>query len=128
MMRFVKSLGPQFLLYLASGGTAFVLDFGSYFLLLQAGVWYVGANIVGNVLGFFGAFLLHKYLVFGKRDKTAEHFVRYCIVNIINIAAQTILLYLLVEYARMGEGDGKFISWAITTFWNFFLYKFFVYV
>ncbi len=128
MILFSKNMFGQFLRYLLSGGTAFVLDFGSYFLLLNVGVWYVTANVVGNILGSFGAFLLHKYLVFEKKDKTAEHFVRYCIMNLVNAAAQTILLYMLVEYARLDEGDAKFLSWAITTFWNFFLYKFFVYV
>ncbi|MEK7590855.1 MAG: GtrA family protein [Patescibacteria group bacterium] len=118
----------QFMLYIASGGAAVVFDFGSYFLLLRLGTWYVGANIISTIIGFFAAFLLHKFIVFGKRDAMVNHFVRYCVLNVLNIAAQTLLLYIFVEYLRMGEGDGKFLSWAITILWNFFLYKYFVYV
>ncbi|MDO8648417.1 MAG: GtrA family protein [Candidatus Peregrinibacteria bacterium] len=118
----------QFLLYLMSGGIAVLLDFGSYFLLLSLDVWYVTANIVGNVLGFFGAFVLHKYLVFQKREAMINHFVRYCIINVFNILAQTAILYLLVERLHLDEGSAKFVSWAVTVLWNFFLYKFFVYV
>lgn len=118
----------QFVLYLGSGGLAVLLDFGSYFVLLSADVWYVAANLVSNVLGFFGAFLLHKYIVFRKRGTLTSHFLRYCLLNVFNIAAQTLLLMALVEWLHLGEGDSKFLSWAATVLWNFFLYKFFVYV
>ena len=115
-------------MYLISGGLAVVVDFGSYFLLLQMDVWYVTANIVSNILGFFATFVLHKYIVFGKKDAVLNHFVRYCILTIINIVAQTMLLYAFVEYLHLDEGSAKFASWFITVLWNFFLYKFFVYV
>lgn len=118
----------QFLRYLASGGFAFVLDFGSYFLLLWLDVYYVTANVIANVLGFFGAFFFHKYFAFQKRDRIVSHFVRYCLVNVFNVVMQTILLYVFVEYAHLDEGNGKFLSWAFTIVWNFFLYKFLVYV
>jgi len=124
----MKKLAQQFGMYLVSGGLAVVADFGSYFLLLQLDVWYVTANVIGNILGFFATFLLHKYLVFGKKDEIVNHFVRYCILTGLNIIAQTALLYLFVESFHLDEGSAKFISWAITVLWNFFLYKYFVYV
>ncbi|MBI3332451.1 GtrA family protein [Candidatus Peregrinibacteria bacterium] len=114
--------------YLMSGGLAVALDFGGYFVLLWLDVYYVTANIVGNILGFFGAFLLHKYFVFGKHDAIVNHFVRYCVINIFNLIAQTALLFVFVEYLHLDEGSAKFISWALTVLWNFFLYKFLVYV
>jgi len=124
----VKALFRQFGLYLVSGSLAFLIDFGSYFLMLQLDVWYVTANIISNILGFFATFVLHKYIVFGKKDAVLNHFVRYCILTIANIVAQTMLLYAFVEYLHLDEGSAKFVSWFITVLWNFFLYKFFVYV
>lgn len=118
----------QFLLYLFSGGAAFVCDFGSYFLLLWLDVWYVAANIISNIIGFFCTFAFHKYFVFGKREAIVNHFVRYCVLNVVNIVAQTVLLYAFVEFLFMDEGTAKFLSWALTIVWNFLAYKFLVYV
>ena len=126
-MRFPQ-ITKQFILYVASGLGAVAFDFGSYFLLLKFGVWYVAANVVGNILGFFSAFVFHKYIAFQKHGEIAEHFLRYCLVNLGTFLAQTGLLYVFVESLHMGEGDAKFLSWAVTILANFFLYKFLVYV
>ncbi len=131
MRRIVAKLRPhagQFLRYIVAGLGAVACDFGSYFLLLQAGVWYVAANIVGNILGFVATFLLQKYFVFGRKDDLAKHFLRFCLINLFNLLVQTALLWLLVERVGVDEGSAKFVSWAMTILWNFFLYKFLVYV
>ncbi|MBI1934276.1 GtrA family protein [Candidatus Peregrinibacteria bacterium] len=115
-------------LYLLSGGMTALLDFGSYFLLLWMGTWYVTANIVSNTLGFFGAFLLHKYVVFQKNGLLFHHFCRYCVLNGMNFVVQFFLLILLVETFGMDEGTAKLASWLLSSIGNFFLYKFLVYV
>lgn len=127
-MTFSSATVRQFIRYVASGGLAVFLDFGSYFLLLWLGVYYVTANIVGNILGFFATFLFNKYFVFERKDRIMNHFVRYCLINLFNLIAQTALLYLFVERLHMDEGSAKFVSWGMTILWNFFLYKFIVYV
>lgn len=120
---------PSFLRYLASGVGAVVCDFGSYFLLTNIfGVWYVTANTVGNILGFFSAFLFHKYFSFRKNDQLTKHFIRYCLLNLFNFFIQTALLWLLVEKAAVDTGSAKVGSWGMTVLWNYFLYKFLVYV
>lgn len=118
----------QFSCYIGSGAAAAALDFGSYFLLMWMGVWYVTANIFGNVLGFFGAFLFHKYLVFHQHSGFVNHFVRYCILSLFNVVLQTMLLMLFVERLNIDAGSAKIASWILSALGNFFLYKFFVYV
>ena len=127
-MKRLSSASGQFLGYLASGGFAFVLDFGSFLTLTRMGAWYMIANTVGNVLGFLATFLFNKYLVFGKRAEMMNHFVRFCLLNVLNIIVQSILLYLFVERLSMDHDSAKFASWALTIAWNFFFYKFLVYV
>ena len=118
----------QFGLYIMSGGTAATIDFGSYYLLLQFDVYYVIASIVGSTLGFITAFICHKYFVFNKKDSFGKHLGRYFIAETFSTAAATGILFLVVEYSLVGEEFAKLISMGSVVCWNFFIYKFFVYV
>lgn len=116
------------MLYLVSGATAAVADLGSYTLLLQIGVWYIAASVTGNILGFLTAFLCNKYFVFKKKESFLQHLGRYFVVDFTGSVVSTILLFLLVEHTGLGEEMSKFVSMGSVAAWNFFLYKFFVYV
>ncbi len=118
----------QYAKYLACGGTAAVVDFGIYFLLLRLDVWYPIANVIGGVLGFFTLFLLHKYVVFQKRDSFLRHLKRYFAVDMVNLFIITILLYFLVDMGGLDERLAKFVAFAPVVLWNFFVYKFLVYI
>lgn len=118
----------KFSLYFVSGCGAAVMDIGSYFVMLYFDVWYIFASIVSGVLGFFTAFLLHKYVVFQRGDMFLKHLLRYFIVDMINLGIITLLLYGLVDYIGIDPGIAKFIALAPVVLWNFFVYKFFVYV
>jgi putative flippase GtrA len=119
----------QFLRYLFSGGMAFVIDFGSFEVMTRLlGVWYVAATMISGLLGFFSAFVLHKYIVFAKKEQTRAQFVRYTILQMFNLLAQTLIVYMMVEYAGAPKEVAKIASIACSVSWNFFLYKFLVYV
>lgn len=128
MFHLIRPHLPQIGLYLLSGGIAALLDFSAYFALLWMGTWYVTANVVSNAVGFLGAFLLHKYVVFQKNGLLFHHFCRFCVLNGINIATQFLFLVLLVEKMGMDENAAKIMSWILSSGGNFFLYKFLVYV
>jgi len=118
----------KFTLYVLSGGTAAVADLGSYFLLLSLGTWYIAASVASGIIGFFTAFLLHKYVVFRKRRAFMSHLGRYFVVDMINLAIITGFLYLLVGQGGMDPRPAKFVALAPVVLWNFFVYKFVVYV
>ncbi|PIR50205.1 hypothetical protein COU79_00705 [Candidatus Peregrinibacteria bacterium CG10_big_fil_rev_8_21_14_0_10_54_7] len=128
MLRKISPHTKQFALYIFSGGLAFVADYGSYLLMLQAGMWYVTANLWANVIGFFATFFLHKFITFRTEGDPFNHFIRYCVMTAISVAGQTAVLYALVEFGNIGEEFAKIISMGIVVLWNFFLYKRFVYV
>ncbi|MBT3293302.1 GtrA family protein [Candidatus Peregrinibacteria bacterium] len=107
---------------------ALVIDFGSFMILLNVGFWYLGSSIVGSTLGFCTAFLSHKYLVFRKDKKFLKHLGKYALVDLFSTSIATALLFALVEFSPMGEELSKIISMGSVVLWNFFLYKFFVYV
>ncbi|MDP6561565.1 MAG: GtrA family protein [Candidatus Peribacteraceae bacterium] len=118
----------KFAVYIVCGCTAAVVDIGSYFLLLHVGIWYIIANIIGGVLGFFAAFLMHKFVVFRKKDDFLKHLGRYFIVDMINLMIITGLLFLLVDIGDVDARPAKLIALAPMVLWNFFIYKFVVYV
>jgi len=127
----MKKIPPhlgQFALYVLSGGTAAVVDFGSYSLLLSVGIWYIAASIVSGVLGFVTTFLMNKYVAFKKKNNMFRHLVRFFIVDMLNILAITLVLYGLVDGLGMDKQIAKILAMGMVVLWNFFVYKFFVYV
>ena len=117
-----------FAVYVFSGCIAAVADIGSYFLLLHFGAWYITANIIGGIAGFCTAFLMHKFIVFKKKNDFLRHLGRYFVVDMFNLVIITTLLYILVDFVGIDEGAAKFIALAPMVLWNFFVYKFLVYI
>jgi len=128
MLKWIRVHIGQFALYVLSGGTAAIVDFGGYLLLFNLGMWYLYASIISSVAGFFTTFLMNKYIAFRKRSDFMKHLGRFFLVDMINIAITNLLLVAFVEWFGLGEEIAKFIAMGMVVLWNFFIYKFFVYV
>jgi putative flippase GtrA len=128
MIQKIRPHAKQFAVYICCGLTAAAVDYGSFYLLFTAGIWYVGASITGSVLGFCTAFLCHKYIVFKKKKSFMKHLSKYFIVDVVSTTIATFILYAIVEYGGLPEEFAKVISMGTVICWNFLLYKFFVYV
>jgi putative flippase GtrA len=115
-------------MYLLTGATATVFDIGLYLILLWSDVWYIAASVTGGVAGFFSAFLLHKYVAFKKPQQIQRHFARFCLLSAWNIVATNAILYMSVDVFGIPEEPSKVLSNAAVVLWNFFCYKYFVYV
>ena len=74
------------------------------------------------------AFTFHKYFVFQKKENTRSHVIRYFILQSMNAVAQVFFVFVFVEYAGIGPFLAKILAIGVVVSWNFFLYKFFVYV
>lgn len=128
MMKTILRHLPQFSLYFLSGGTAAVADFGSYAILIHLGIWYIAASIISSILGTTTTFLMNKYVAFRKRSDFLRHLTRFFVVDMANILATTLVLYGLVDGLGMEKQIAKILAMGMVVLWNFFLYKFFVYV
>lgn len=129
MIVWIRAHIGQFCLYLISGGLAMLIDFGSFVILIRyLGVWYILASLCGSVLGFFTVFLMHKYIVFKKRERFLRHLAKFFLTDMTNIAITTALLYVFVEFGGIGEEVSKLIIMGMVVSWNFFVYKFLVYI
>ena len=119
---------PQLFRYLASGGSAAALELGSYQLMLWKGIWYLTAATVSSGIGLVSAFTFHKYFVFRRKENTGQHVVRYVLLQGANAVAQVAMVYVFVEFAGVHPFLAKILAIGVVVSWNFFLYKFFVYV
>ena len=128
MRTFLRAHAGQFLLYVLSGGTAAVVDFGGYSLFIYFGVWYLTASVLSYVAAFFTTFLLNKYVVFRKKGDMRKHLIRFAIVDVANMLLSTLFLFILVSGMGMEEHIAKIIAMGIVVLWNFFVYKLVVYV
>ena len=127
-MRQLFSHLTKFALYIFSGCIAALADLGSYMLMVSMDVWYIYASVISGIFGFVVAFLLHKYIVFQKKESFMRHLGRYFIVDMVNLCIITGFLYILVDLWIMDPMPAKFVALAPVVLWNFFIYKLLVYV
>lgn len=104
------------------------MELTTYLLLLHWGTWYIGASVVAFVLSYITTFTLHKYIVFKKPDDFMKHLQRHFSVEMFNLLATNILLFVLVEHTALGEEWSKIITMGLGASWNFLLFKFLVFV
>jgi putative flippase GtrA len=127
----MRRLSPRFqqvIRYFFTGGTVTLIDIGLYLLLIHIGVYYLVASVISGTIGFFSAFLFQKHFVFKKHDRTASHFLRFCVLGAWNLFATNFVLFACVHWLKVPEDIAKVLSNASVVLWNYFLYKFLVYV
>jgi putative flippase GtrA len=112
--------------YLISGGSAAVVNLGSFAVMTKVfGVWYLAASIAAFLLSFVVSFVLQRSWTFEVRGTTAlvEHTSLYFIAALANLALNTFIVFLLVEYAGSGSLLAQFIAGVIVACESFFVYR-----
>lgn len=128
MFHLIKTHARQLVLYLLTGCTGAVVEFGSYLLMLRNGMWYITASAIAFVFAYITVFLMHKYIVFKRPESFLKHLWRHASVEGLNLVLSTILLYIMVEKMHFSEEWAKFLTMGLAAAWNFLLYKFLVFV
>jgi putative flippase GtrA len=80
-----------------------------YMLLLNFGVYFVTANIIGYAVGVCNSYFWNSKYVFERTDTRYNTIPKFIVVNLIILGVTTILLYLFAEKLGMG----KYLSQAI---------------
>ena len=128
MIHLIKPHLKQFSLYFVSGTIANLTDIVGFWLLLWSGTYYLHATYISGTAGFMTAFLLHKYIVFQKREKGAQHFVRFILLGIFNLFAVAGVLWVCVEFMGIPEEISKVLANGSQVLWGFIIMKLLVYV
>ncbi|MGM0753181.1 MAG: GtrA family protein [Bacillota bacterium] len=104
-----------------------LITLGSYTLFIYIGIHYLLANVLGYVLGVLNSYYWNKRWVFEARDTKADVFVKFASVNVFTLAFNTLILYLLVQYAGfhpvaaniVAIGSGMVVNYLLNAKWTF---------
>ena len=118
--------------FLISGSTSTCVSLGTlYFCNSVLGMWYLAASVAGFFAGFVVSFTLHKFWTF--RDHRVDRAIvgtqlaRYIGLVLFNLALNTILVYLLVEYTKLVPVLAQALAALLIACESFFAYRFIVF-
>lgn len=112
--------------YLAVGASAFAVDVGLLALLhdgLHLTVWL--ATAIAFLLSFAYTYVMQR-LAFRSRAAHGRALVRYCILVAVNTVA-TAAMVQAISGTSAGWFGGKVLATAVTTVWNYFAYRYWVF-
>ena len=116
------SLLHQFARYLVVGGLAFVVDFGSLYLLTEfAGLHYLISAAVAFVFGLVTNYCLSRVWVFDRRtmDNSALEFAVFAAIGVVGLGFNEAIIWFGREKIHLHYLVAKTISTGIVLMWNF---------
>lgn len=114
--------------YLFIGGLSFLVDFGLLALFHEVfgiAVWL--ATAIAFLASFAFNYSLQRMFSFSSRSSHGRSLAKYVALVLFNTIA-TIAIVALLDQSALGWGGGKVVSTVVTTVWNYFAYRYWVFV
>lgn len=116
----------QLFRYTFVGGFAFIIDFGSLFILTEFfHVYYLISAAIAFLLGLTTNYFLSILWVFDKRT-VQSRWIEFCIfgfIGLIGLGLNELIIWFFTEKIRFHYLISKIISTIIVYCWNFFARK-----
>ncbi len=124
-----KIITPQFIRYVITGGTAFLIEYSLYLVLLK---WfklhYITASVIVYSIIFWFVFLLNRQWSFKSKGNIYRQLMLYLLLFAFNnLVGNVFLLRFLSETLAIGPVFSPIIKMGIIVIWNFFIYKHIIY-
>lgn len=122
-----KALFIQLMRYAVVGGVAFVVDYGSLWLLTElAGFHHLVSAAIAFVLGLTCNYLISTAWVFGESKLASRwvEFTAFAFIGIVGLGLNELIIYLCTDICGLHYMLSKIISTALVFFWNFFARRF----
>lgn len=113
--------------YLFAGGLSFLVDFGLLALFHEVLHWPTGiAAGVAFVASFAFTYTIQRTFSFGAQTPHGRALVRYTLLVVANTVA-TMGIVAMIDTTVAGWGVGKVVATIVTTAWNYFAYRYWVF-
>jgi len=116
----------QLIKYVFVGGCAYVVDFGTLFILTEyVKIHYLVSAAIAFSLGLITNYILSIIWVFSKRtlkNKKAE-FILFAVIGIFGLGFNELFIWFFTEVTGFYYLISKVISTVFVFFWNFFARK-----
>lgn len=114
----------QLIRYIMTGGLTTVINYMIYFALQAAGIDYIAANCAAWLGAVTFAFFANRQMVFRSKGRKSEEFMRFFSLRLTTLAAETALLYMMVELAGVHSTASKIIVSFVTVTLNYIACKY----
>jgi putative flippase GtrA len=117
---------PRIVRYILSGGTGAVVNIGTVFLLTHyLGLWYLASSICAFLFSLFVSFYLQRTWTFKQTmpHTMTRQIMLYLAVSLFNLALNTGIVYVCVEYLGLWYVFAQIFAGAIVAITSFFFYK-----
>jgi putative flippase GtrA len=120
-------VSDQLLRYAVVGGIAFVIDFGSLWLLTElAGIHYLLSAAIAFILGLTTNYLLSITWVFGRRSLENKwlEFGIFALIGIVGLGLNELIIWFFTEWVHFHYLVSKIVSTIVVFLWNFFVRRY----
>jgi|SRR3989344_8094971 len=109
----------------ASGTAGMVVYAAIFYVLTKFGVWYVLSAVTAGLVQTAVKFTFYKYVVFQNNNPEfiARQMKQFFVAAVGFLVVNSSMLYVLVEYARMGKFTAQVLLIVLLTVGSFVLSK-----
>ena len=118
----------QILKFGVVGGTAFLIDYGTFTILSQIfNIHYLIASIISFCISVIYNYILSIKWVFDVTKKqTSKEFIIFIVLSVIGLGINSLIMYISVDLMHIHEMISKIIATAIVMVYNFITRKIFI--
>jgi putative flippase GtrA len=113
----------QFFRFAIIGAVGATIETVIFLNLSNLGIYYLVANAIGFSVGVTVNFLLNLFFNFKTKNCFLCRFLSYYSVGLIGLLANSILLFVFVEFGNLSLLIAKILSLSIIVFMQFYLNK-----
>lgn len=117
----------QLFRYTFVGGVAFIVDFGSLFVLTDLfGIYYLISAAVAFTLGLATNYVLSTIWVFSRRTLRNKwfEFGIFALIGIVGLGSNELFIWFFTEHVHFHYLQSKIVSTVLVYLWNFSARKF----
>lgn len=110
--------------YVMTGGATTAINYIIYIMLQTISVDYLAANCIAWLGAVIFAFFANRQIVFHSDDSKLQEFFQFFSLRMTTLVVETILLYLMVDFAGFGNMISKVLVSVITVVLNYVACKY----